>query len=529
MSTCVYLTAAEPGVDLVPLATRVRDALAASGRSVGVFRPLVASAASDQPLGATIGCTYADIAADEAGVLTTMIGDLETLATRYDAVLVVGSEYSDVMTPYEAELNARIALNLDCPVIAVVPGTGRSTDQIARATASFVALLRTHRLTVAGVAVTGVDGAQVNAVQVGLPDLGDTSVALVPDASTWNASSLVASLSQPRRHLRTVQRFEYEVGARARADKRTIVLPESGDDRILKAAAIVLEKGIADLILLGEPDEVRAQAARLGVDLGAARIHSMTDAAALERYAAAYAELRAAKGVTLEQAREKMADASYWGTMMVKLGEADAMVSGATHTTANTIRPAFEVVKTKPGIEVVSGAFFMCLADQVWLFADCAVNPNPTPSQLASIAISSAESAAAFGIEPRVAMLSYSTGTSGAGPDVDAVTEATRLVRERRPDLAVEGPLQFDAAVDPTVAALKFPGSPVAGQATVFVFPDLDAGNIAYKAVQRTAGVTAAGPILQGLNKVVTDLSRGALVEDIVSTIALTAVQAQAA
>jgi len=223
-----------------------------------------------------------------------------------------------------------------------------------------------------------------------------------------------------------------------------------------------------------------------------------------------------------------MASGSYFGTMMVKLGDANAMVSGAAHTTADTIRPSFEVIKTKPGISVVSGAFFMCMPDQVLLFADCAVNPNPTPAQLADIAIASAESAAAFGIDPRIAMLSYSTGSSGAGPDVDAVIEATRNLKERRPDLVVDGPIQFDAAVDSETGQLKLPGSPVAGKATVFIFPDLESGNIAYKAVQRSSGAVAIGPILQGLNKTVTDLSRGATVEDIVSTIAITAVQAQA-
>lgn len=326
----------------------------------------------------------------------------------------------------------------------------------------------------------------------------------------------------------TQQRFENDVAQQAKTKLMTIVLPESEDPRILAAAAACQSRGVAQLVLLGEAAVVRAQAADLGVDLAGVQIVSMDDQARLDRYATAYAELRAAKGVTVQQARDKMAQGSYFGTMMVKLGDADAMVSGACHTTADTIRPAFEVIKTKPGVATVSGALFMCMPDQVWLFADCAVTPNPTPEELAGIAISSADSAAAFGIDPRVAMLSYSTGTSGAGPSVDAVVEATRRVRELRPDLVVDGPLQFDAAVETSVAALKLPDSPVAGRATVFVFPDLNAGNIAYKAVQRTAGVVAIGPILQGLNKTVTDLSRGATVEDIISTISITAVQAQA-
>src|SRR5699024_4781170 len=240
-----------------------------------------------------------------------------------------------------------------------------------------------------------------------------------------------------------------------------------------------------------------------------------------------YAELRAHKGVTLDQARERMGDPSYFGTMMVHLGMADGMVSGAINTTANTIRPSLEFVKTKPGVSVVSGSFLMAMSNRVVVYADCAVNPDPAAEQLADIAISSAETAQAFDVEPRIAMLSYSTGDSGTGADVDKVREATALVRERAPHLKVEGPIQFDAAVDATVAAKKMPDSEVAGRATVFIFPDLNTGNNTYKAVQRTSGAVAIGPVLQGLNKPVNDLSRGALVDDIVSTITITAIQAQ--
>ena len=254
---------------------------------------------------------------------------------------------------------------------------------------------------------------------------------------------------------------------------------------------------------------------------------STDDPAYLERYAEEFARLRAKKGVTLEQAREKVTDVSYFGTMMVHMGDADGMVSGAAHTTAHTIVPSFQIIKTAPGVSVVSSIFLMAMKDRVWAFGDCAVNPNPTPEQLADIAVTSARTAAQFGVTPRVAMLSYSTGTSGSGPDVDAVVEATRLAREKAPDLAIEGPIQFDAAVDEAVASKKLPGSEVAGKATVFVFPSLEAGNIGYKAVQRSSGAVAVGPVLQGLNKPVNDLSRGALVEDIVNTVALTAVQAQ--
>ena len=254
---------------------------------------------------------------------------------------------------------------------------------------------------------------------------------------------------------------------------------------------------------------------------------ALDDAELVEKYAEEFARLRAKKGVTIEQAREKIRDVSYFGTMMVHMGDADGMVSGAAHTTAHTIVPSFQIIKTAPGVSIVSSVFLMLMKDRVWVFGDCAVNPNPTPEQIADIAISSAKTAEQFGVEPRVAMLSYSTGTSGSGPDIDATVEATRLAREKAPELAIEGPIQFDAAVDPAVAAKKAPDSDVAGQANVFIFPSLNAGNIGYKAVQRSSGAVAVGPVLQGLNKPVNDLSRGALVEDIVNTIALTAVQAQ--
>jgi phosphate acetyltransferase len=285
---------------------------------------------------------------------------------------------------------------------------------------------------------------------------------------------------------------------------------------------------VADLILLGNPQTVKARASHLGLSLTGVEIVDPDDADLVERFAAEYARLRAHKGVTVGQAREKLKDLSYFGTMMVHLGMADGMVSGAVNTTANTIRPSLEFIKTKPGVQVVSGSFLMCMPDRVVVYADCAVNPDPTAEQLADIAISSAETAVAFGIEPRVAMLSYSTGTSGAGADVDKVRAATEIVRQRRPELALEGPIQFDAAVDPVVAATKLPGSAVAGRATVFIFPDLNTGNNTYKAVQRSSGAVAIGPVLQGLNKAVNDLSRGALVEDIVNTVAITAIQAQA-
>lgn len=321
--------------------------------------------------------------------------------------------------------------------------------------------------------------------------------------------------------------FEYALLERARADRRHIVLPEGDDDRILRAAATLLARGVAELTILGEEDGIRARATELGVDIAAARVLSPFDPEHVELFATEYARLRAHKGVTHQQAADIVTDVSYFGTLMVHLGLADGMVSGAAHTTAHTIRPSFEIIKTRPGVDVVSSVFLMALADRVLVYGDCAVIPDPTSVQLADIAISSAETARRFGIVPRVAMLSYSTGESGSGADVDKVREATVLVRERAPELPVEGPIQYDAAADAAVAKAKLPDSAVAGRATVFVFPDLNTGNNTYKAVQRSAGAVAIGPVLQGLNKPINDLSRGALVEDIVNTVAITAIQAQ--
>jgi phosphate acetyltransferase len=321
--------------------------------------------------------------------------------------------------------------------------------------------------------------------------------------------------------------FEYDLIDRARAQRRHVVLPEGEEDRVLRATDTLLRRGVADLTLLGEEAAVRRKAGELGVDLDGARVLDPRDPALRERAAQKYAELRAHKGMTLEMARDVVLDVSYFGTMLMVLGLADGMVSGAAHTTADTIRPSFEVVKAHAGVSVVSSVFFMALADRVLVYGDCAVNPDPTAEQLADIAISSAATAMHFGIEPRVAMLSYSTGESGQGADVHKVRAATARVRERRPDLSVEGPIQYDAAVDASVAAAKLPASDVAGRATVFIFPDLNTGNTTYKAVQRSAGALAVGPILQGLRKPVNDLSRGATVRDIVNTVAITAIQSQ--
>ena len=352
-------------------------------------------------------------------------------------------------------------------------------------------------------------------------------VAVTTFEQETDLGALLATLEVEPSDVVTPIMFQAELVEHARAVRKTIVLPESDDDRILRAADAIMRRGIADIVLLGDETTVRARAAELGLNISAARVVSTSDPALSEKYAAEFARLRAKKGVTLEQAREKVQDVSYFGTMMVHMGDADGMVSGAAHTTAHTIVPSFQIIKTRPGTSIVSSVFLMLLEDRVLVYGDCAVNPEPTAEQLADIAISSAATARQFGVEPRVAMLSFSTGTSGKGADVDKVRRATELVRAKAPELAVEGPIQYDAAIDPTVAAKKAPESAVAGRANVFIFPDLSSGNIGYKAVQRSSGAVAVGPVLQGLNKPVNDLSRGALVEDIINTVAITAVQAQ--
>lgn len=322
--------------------------------------------------------------------------------------------------------------------------------------------------------------------------------------------------------------FESWLIGRAKENQAHIVLPEGEDDRILQAAHQLLAKDVAKLTILGDVDDIARRAEAQGLDLSKAQVIDHTKSELLEEFAAEFAELRKKKGITLEQARETMQDISYFATMMVHKGLADGMVSGAAHTTAHTIKPSFQIIKTAPGASVVSSIFLMVMRGRLWAFGDCAVNPNPTAEQLGEIAVVSAETASQFGIDPKVALLSYSTGASGAGPDVDRAVAALEAAKTANPELAVDGPLQFDAACDPGVGAKKAPDSPVAGQANVFIFPDLEAGNAGYKIAQRTGGALAVGPVLQGLNKPVNDLSRGATVPDIVNTVAITAIQAGA-
>ncbi|MEZ0181395.1 phosphate acetyltransferase [Flavobacterium oncorhynchi] len=327
----------------------------------------------------------------------------------------------------------------------------------------------------------------------------------------------------------TPKMFQYNMVKRARQHRKHIVLPEGNDERIIIAASRLLAMDVVDISIIGERKQIENKIAELGIafDFSKVNIINPKESELYEDYANTYYELRKAKNVSITMARDLMEDVSYFGTMMVYKGHADGMVSGAAHTTQHTILPALQFIKTKPNSSVVSSVFFMCLEDRVSVFGDCAINPNPTAEQLAEIAISSAESSSAFGIEPKIAMLSYSSGSSGKGDEVDKVRAATEIVKQKRPDLKIEGPIQYDAAVDRAVGKSKMPDSEVAGQASVLIFPDLNTGNNTYKAVQRETGALAIGPMLQGLNKPVNDLSRGCTVDDIINTVVITAIQAQ--
>jgi len=400
--------------------------------------------------------------------------------------------------------------------------------------------------------------AEVNMLLEGLPDIFPVmSVKEFTFQTSVNAGKVVSSISSQsarkialalelfdrhvdtkgfsERVLSTLQQrmtpkmFIYNLQKLAARDKKTIVLPEGDDDRILYAIEILQKKELVNLVVLGEDVKIRGRTTQIGlnIDFTKVKIIDPNTTKKITPYAKTLYELRKDKGMSVDMAVDLMHDVSYFGTMMVHKGEADGMVSGAAHTTQHTIRPALQFIKTKPGINVVSSVFFMCLEDRVVAYGDCAVNPNPTSAQLAEIAISSAETTQAFGIEAKVAMLSYSSGESGKGVEVEKVREATKIAKKVKPGLLIEGPIQYDAAVDPNVGNKKMPGSKVAGQASVLIFPDLNTGNNTYKAVQRETGAIAIGPVLQGLNKPVNDLSRGCLVEDIVNTVVITAIQAQ--
>lgn len=514
-SRAVYIAATEPRADKGAVARQLLTKIP-DGQSVAIFRPVVEPGhdeltaslleAANCPLDVAeaIGVSPSDWAKDEVTAIHTIVEKFGQLAKRFDNVVVVGSDYNSVISASALDVNVAVAANLNLPVVVVVDAESGDKQWAEGVASNAKAAFEAAGLSVVGVALSGEDGLD------------------------FDVRSAIRAFEAARKQVRTPAMFEFQINELARADKKTIVLPEAEDDRILEAAAIVLKNDVANIVLLGEEPQVRARASELGFDISKAKIVSLNDPNLVEQFSAKYAELRAHKGVTIEQARQRMSEPSYFATMMIHEQMADGMVSGAAHTTANTIRPSLEFIKTKPGVKVVSGCFLMCLKDRVLVFADCAVTPNPSPEQLADIAITSAATARDFAIEPRVALISYSTGTSGAGADVDAVKAATDALAERNPDFGFAGPIQFDAAIDPVVGQKKMPENPVAGNATVFIFPDLNTGNTAYKAVQRTAGATAIGPVLQGLKKPVNDLSRGALVPDIVNTIVITAIQAQA-
>lgn len=429
--------------------------------------------------------------------------DLQQLASRLELAVVrlTGDSVADVFNSEQVT---------DAPSLYVGTGDYNFDAQLAAAIGVPVVLAAGDEAA-AGLAQARIEEVGATVASVSTGDLGDLQVA---DVGARRVMSPVV--------------FERQLIEQAKANRKHVVLPEGEDDRILQAVDQLLKQGVAELTILGDVDDMNRRARDLGLDLSGAHLINHLESGLADEFAADFAELRKKKGVTLEEARETMKDVSYFGNMMVHKGLADGMVSGAAHTTAHTIKPSFQIIKTAPGTSVVSSIFLLVMQDRLWAFGDCAVNPNPTAEQLGEIAAVSARTAQQFGIDPKVAILSYSTGTSGSGPDVDRAVAAVEAARQADPELVVDGPLQFDAACDPGVGKKKAPDSPVAGQANVFIFPDLEAGNAGYKIAQRTGGALAVGPVLQGLNKPVNDLSRGATVPDIVNTVAITAIQAGA-
>ncbi len=569
MAKKLFLMATEPQSGKALAAFGILDLLRQSGCKAAFFRPIIgdpqagkqdeiitkllAGCKLDIPYADAYGLTLSEArelanAGKESEIYDTVLAKCKKLEDKYDFVLCLSSDFYGHDAAFEFTLNARCAADLGSPALVLVKGAGRGAADITASARTSFRMLRDEAAEVFGCFVnwsqlSGADAAQVvSALAVADGDHKAPVVHVLPedksaadDAASAAAyfgkhldgKALAKALLDYKHTVVTPKMFEFALMERAKKHKMRIVLPEGEEERILRAAADVSKKGVADIILLGKEAAVKKKIADLGLAFSATIIEP-EKSPLFESYVAAYFEARKAKGITPEKARETMLDTSYFGTMMVQKDDADGMVSGSINTTAHTIKPAFEFVKTKPGITTVSSLFLMCMKDRVLGFGDCAVNPNPTPDQLAGIAVTSARTAKIFGVEPRVAMLSYSTGSSGKGPDVDAVVEAVKLAKEMAPDLALEGPLQYDAAIVPEVAKTKMPGNPVAGKATVFIFPTLNAGNIAYKAVQRAANAVAVGPVLQGLNKPVNDLSRGCTVPDVINTIAITAVQAQA-
>lgn len=529
----------------------------ASVKRTGVFRPaacrketftsvLLDAASAEETIEQARGVCPKRARNDKEGARADIVAAYETTVAVIDpeAMVIVGTDRSAINDPEIFGFNADVAADLKSPVLLAVCTIDRTPEQVLATIRACTASVEQRGSTVLGVFITGADEDQIPALneffaseydlpawvlpKVDFAEEGAVQKAAAAFSANVPTDELLAALDTPFAAPVTPYAFQYGLLGKAKADKKTIVLPEGAEDRIIKAADYLLERDIVDLIIVGDKDAILARGEELGLkSLGKASFQPMDDEEALTPMVAKLCELRAKKGMTEEQARKQLTDASYFGTMLVVLGKADGLVSGSVNSTANTVRPALQVIKTKPGASLVSGSFLMCFKDHVAVFADCAINLNPNAEQLADIAIQSAETAAAFGIEPKVGMLSYSTLGSGKGPDVDLVEEATALVCSKAPDLQVVGSVQFDAAWSPTVAATKAKGNDVAGHVNVFVFPDLCAGNIAYKAVQRSSGAIAIGPVLQGLNKPVNDLSRGATVQDIINTVALTAVEAQ--
>lgn len=464
-------------------------------------------------------------------------------AAQPEAVVIVGTDKSPVNDPALFAFNADVAADLKAPVLLAVCTINRTPEQVRFTVEASTATIEAAGTKVVGVFITGCKDDQPEALHAEFADYPvpvwtlpavdfseEGAVAKASEAFFFNVDTadLLAAIDAPFEVPTTPYAFQYSLLGKAKADRKTIVLPEGEEDRIIKAADYLLERDVVDLIIVGDENAILARGEELGLkSLSKAKFQAMDDEEVLTPMVAKLCELRAKKGMTEDQARKQLTDASYFGTMLVVLGLADGLVSGSVNSTANTVRPALQVIKTKPGTSLVSGAFLMCFKDHVAVFSDCAINLNPNAEQLAEIAIQSAETAKAFGLEPKVGMLSYSTLGSGKGPDVDLVEAATAIVKDKAPELAVVGSIQFDAAWSPTVAATKAKGDPVAGHVNVFVFPDLCAGNIGYKAVQRSSGAVAVGPVLQGLNRPVNDLSRGATVQDIINTVALTAIEAQ--
>ena len=464
-------------------------------------------------------------------------------AAQPEAVVIVGTDKFPVNDPALFAFNADVAADLKAPVLLAVCTINRTPEQVRFTVEASTATIEAAGTKVVGVFITGCKDDQPEALHAEFADYPvpvwtlpavdfseEGAVAKASEAFSFNVDTadLLAAIDAPFEVPTTPYAFQYSLLGKAKADRKTIVLPEGEEDRIIKAADYLLERDVVDLIIVGDENAILARGEELGLkSLSKAKFQAMDDEEVLTPMVAKLCELRAKKGMTEDQARKQLTDASYFGTMLVVLGLADGLVSGSVNSTANTVRPALQVIKTKPGTSLVSGAFLMCFKDHVAVFSDCAINLNPNAEQLAEIAIQSAETAKAFGLEPKVGMLSYSTLGSGKGPDVDLVEAATAIVKDKAPELAVVGSVQFDAAWSPTVAATKAKGDPVAGHVNVFVFPDLCAGNIGYKAVQRSSGAVAVGPVLQGLNRPVNDLSRGATVQDIINTVALTAIEAQ--